>query len=79
MDASPENREELQDAVKMGFGITAQNDISNETPYQLNTGQSFGDINSDPSKSQITLEYKNKIIEQTWNPMTGTFNVVEGS
>ena len=68
----------MQEVVK-GFGAVT-NDISHDTTnYQLNTGQSFGDIVSDPSQSKITQEQRQKLIDQSWNPMNGKFNVPEGS
>ena len=55
--------------------------MSNDTgvsPHHLNTGQSFGDIISDPSQQKIDAA-RQRAIENAWDPMGGTFNVVQGS
>jgi hypothetical protein len=55
------------------MGDISLNTVSKE---QLNTAQSFGDFVYD---AKAIEEQKRAVMEQSWNPMNGTFNVVEGS
>ena len=68
----------------MGFGgLTLQPENTNDrsrdnsgSKSNLNTAQSFGDFVYDAK----AIEAQKKLaMEQSWNPMNGTFNVVEGS